>query len=488
MSNPINTPTVYEQFWANFESIQFPQPTNDDDWRNGLSSQLSQNEMNALGTDRFNAIASMMAQAFIATSNSIREYNRAVADRIIDYVTDVVDNQVETMANQSAFDELKRLVDSDDMMLKSLHKQVQQIPLSQSSGGSSRQPKIGEPPEFNGSDGKVKFNEWMNKIQLWFVHEGVATDRQKVSVAMNKLSGAAAQYMEPWIKGLTDGTTIGTWDEFVTEMKVQYGQKDQKEGAKRELTKLFTNKDLATKDFIKYAGNFRTLGRISEYTDELLIDKLHNIIDKDMRVALIGVETHSQLPTKWTAYLDLLLTMHRKLNPEKSQAHIFTKEKDDTSVPMDVDSIEKKKKGGKGKGKEVNSNETSNDKNKYCHICKRKSHNTEDCYFNKKNPNAQPAKDEKKKDEKKKDGKESWKSKKQIRVIEVSDSDSDASESEPKAPKASSSKKINGVELQSAYIEEVDSDDDEPSPTPPPSDKGKGKKQFRAKDFVRSTM
>jgi len=39
----------------------------------------------------------------------------------------------------------------------------------------------------------------------------------------------------------------------------------------------------------------------------------------------------------------------------------------------------------------------------------------------------------KKKDEKKKDGKESWKSKKQICVIEVSDSDSDASESEPKA-------------------------------------------------------
>jgi len=337
----------------------------------------------------------MIYNAHLATLDAIAVHTRNVLVQMVHYIDQAANHLDSIAASHTTLEDLKKLVDADDLILKHLQKQVQQIPLSQSSGGSSCQPKIGKPPESNGSDGKVKFNEWLNKVKLWFVHEGVVTDHQRISVAMNKLSGAAAQYMEPWIKGLTDGTTIGIWDEFVTEMKVQYGQKNQKEGAKRELTKLFTNKDPAQKDFIKYAGNFRTLGRLSGYTDELLIDKLHNIIDKDMRVALIGVETHRKLPTTWNAYLDLLLTMHRKLNPEKLQAHIFTKEKEDTLVSMDVDSIEKKKKGGKGKGKEVNSNKTSNDKNKYCHICKRKSHNTEDCYFNKKNPNAQPAKDKK---------------------------------------------------------------------------------------------
>ena len=329
----MSTPSNEHQVLASIDAIALPVREFDVDWRANVQRNMTDERVETLGSDdRIGAIHEMIYNAHLATLDAIAVHTRNVAVQIVHYIDQAANHLDSIAASKATLEDLKKLVDADDLILKHLQKQVQQIPLSQSSGGSSRQPKIGEPPEFNGSDGKVKFNEWLNKVKLWFVHEGVVTDRQRISVAMNKLSGAAAQYMEPWIKGLTDGTTIGTWDEFVTEMKVQYRQKDQKEGAKRELTKLFTNKDLAKKDFIKYAGNFRTLGRLSEYTDELLIDKLHNIIDKDMRVALIGVETHSKLPTTWNAYLDLLLTMHRKLNPEKLQAHIFTKEKE---VPHD---------------------------------------------------------------------------------------------------------------------------------------------------------
>ena len=99
-----------------------------------------------------------------------------------------------------------------------------QLPLSAQGSGGSRQPKISEPPEFNGTDEKTKFQEWLNKIELWVVHENIVTDKHHITVAMNKLSGAVAQYMESWIKDLTLGNIIGSWQDFVNKLKVQYGQ------------------------------------------------------------------------------------------------------------------------------------------------------------------------------------------------------------------------------------------------------------------------
>ncbi|KAI0689204.1 hypothetical protein BC835DRAFT_1418713 [Cytidiella melzeri] len=149
-----------------------------------------------------------------------------------DNLQEYVDKVAQDLYSQCAADTQVQRMDTDLDMVKTtitnVVNQINQLPLSQGQGGSSRQPKIGEPPEFNGTDGKVKFNEWLNKISLWLVHENVATDRQRIAVAMNRLSGAAAQYMEPWIKKLTKGQTTGTWEEFENKLKVQYGQRDDK--------------------------------------------------------------------------------------------------------------------------------------------------------------------------------------------------------------------------------------------------------------------
>ncbi|KAF7965767.1 hypothetical protein HWV62_41972 [Athelia sp. TMB] len=191
--------------------------------------------------------------------------------------------------------------------------------MTQSSGGT-RQPKIGEHPEFNGADEKVKFQEWMNKIHLW-------------------------------IEKLTTGKTIGSWDEFVYKLNVQYSQRAEKEGAKKKLTALFINTDLAHKNFVKYAKRFRTLGPISGYEDSLLIDKLSLVIEKDMCLALIRYKSGNNIPTRWSEYLDLLLEIFKNVHPDKAQGHIFGKDKGPSDA-IDVDAVETKmSKGKKGKGK-----------------------------------------------------------------------------------------------------------------------------------------
>jgi len=49
------------------------------------------------------------------------------------------------------------------------------------------------------------------------------------------------------------GQSVGSWDDFAQELKNIYGQRDDKEGVKKELMALWVNKDLAKKNFIKYA-------------------------------------------------------------------------------------------------------------------------------------------------------------------------------------------------------------------------------------------
>ncbi|RDX50988.1 hypothetical protein OH76DRAFT_1310236, partial [Lentinus brumalis] len=175
---------------------------------------------------------------------------------------------------------LSTLVQNQQTLVQSYKQQVDALPAS--TGGGSCQPKIGEPPIFKGSDDKIKLEEWRNLISLWCAHEGIVTDKQKIVTALSWLQGPAHKYMASYYDRVGKGQDLGTWDAFMDELAQIYGQRDDKEGAKKEITALFVNKDLAAKDFIRYAERFRTLGRLTGYDDELLIDKLREVISRGM--------------------------------------------------------------------------------------------------------------------------------------------------------------------------------------------------------------
>jgi hypothetical protein len=486
------TTNAQQTYLQRLNALSFPDLT-EQDWRTNISAGMNLENMDE--TEVSNYIG-MMWNSFHFTKANVVAYVQQAAAILVEADDHIVGNittlQTETGQDRALLHADNGLIASLTGSVSNLTTQLNQLPLGQQShggGGHSRQPKIGEPPEFSGSDQKVKFTEWFNKVSLWLVHEGLVTDRQRIAVAMTKLTGAAAQYMEPWIQKLTSGGTVGTWTEFVDELKVQYGQNDEKEGAKKELTALFANKDLAHKNFIKYAERYRTLGRISGYEDQLLMDKLEAVIEREMRLVLIGWQGSgaNTLPTNWREFLNLLLNLYKQVHPEKAEGHIFSKGHADGTVPMDVDTMEKKKKGKKGKhGKSAEANSTEK-KDKFCHICNTSgSHNTADCFYNAKNPNARANKDKAKKDGKK-DGKEERPKKKIRGVQSESDSSDESSDEEVKTPKASSSKD-SAKKIRTAYIEDWVSDDEQATPSPV-SDKGKGNtKSSGGKDFLRRTM
>ena len=261
-------------------------------------------------------------------------------------------------------------------------------PVAQSTQAAPmRRPKIGEPPEFSGADSRVKLSEWLDRLTIWMANEGAHTDEQKIVTALAKLTGPAYQYMGSYYSKLRDGRAVGTWRNFMKDLQSAYGQRDEKEGAKAELTKLFANKDLASKDFVKYAERFNTLARISEWDDDLLIEKLKGVLTQELRIMTLAREN---MPDEWPDYLQQLLVFYKNLHPEKAQGKIFgsTHESSkDTSVPMDIDTAKAKKK------QQANSAESKDSKDKkFCHVCKKRSHNTDDCWKLKKNDDKRPPK------------------------------------------------------------------------------------------------
>jgi len=129
--------------------------------------------------------------------------------------------------------------------------------------------------------------------------------------------------MKSYYDKVQAGLSVGSWGNFAQELKNIYGQQDNKEGAKKELMVLWVNKDLARKNFVKYAERYRILARIVNYSDEVHIDKIKEVISDELQNALVIYEITNQSPKTWDDYLKLLMQAYKALHPDKAQGTIF---------------------------------------------------------------------------------------------------------------------------------------------------------------------
>ena len=124
-----------------------------------------------------------------------------------------------------------------------------------------------------------------------------------------------------------------------------------------------------------------------EYKDDVLIDKLREVIPSSLATSVGIIESVSTMPAKWDEYLDKLLTLYKNTNRANTGTRIFGKDKD-SSTGND--------KPSKEKSKEVNTTTTTKAA-KFCQICSglgkkgaSKTHNTADCYSKPENANKRP--------------------------------------------------------------------------------------------------
>ena len=290
--------------------------------------------------------------------------------------------------SEASYNKLKAELQVYKDLTAEYKRQVDELPADIGSGAGGRMPKIPEPKTYKGTADNKPLDDWLNQIALYCAHQGIVTDKQKIVIALLRIEHPAALTVRSYLDKVLAGQDVGSWDDFVSYLRSMYGQRDEKEGAKDELTKLWENKSLAARDFIKYAEQYKTLASMLDYEDKIHIDKLENVMPKDIRSALEMLKVTKQVPTKWDAYLDTLLMYYKELNPEKTKASIFGN----------------KDNGGNGnKSQEANSAQSSNkgkgkDTGKHCKICAKdpkkrfraNSHDTSDCWSKPENASKRP--------------------------------------------------------------------------------------------------
>ena len=137
-------------------------------------------------------------------------------------------------------------------------------------------------------------HDWLSQIALYCLVSGITVDDQKIMCTLTRLRAPTSTYMKSYYDKVQAGQGVGPWGDFAQELKNIYEQRDDKEGAKKELTALWVNKDLAKKNFIKYAEQYRTLARIVNYSDEVHINKMKEVIPDKLRNVLVIYEITNQ--------------------------------------------------------------------------------------------------------------------------------------------------------------------------------------------------
>jgi len=91
------------------------------------------------------------------------------------------------------------------------------------------------------------------------------------------------------------------------------------------------------------------LARIVNYSNEVHIDKIKEVIPNKLQNALVIYEITNQSPKIWDDYLKLLMQVYKTLHPDKAQGVIFGPEtigeksggKKDPDT-MEIDEIQRK--------------------------------------------------------------------------------------------------------------------------------------------------
>jgi len=189
-------------------------------------------------------------------------------------------------------------------------------------------------------------------MALYCSASSIIYNDQKIVCALTHLHAPASTYMKVYFDKVQSGANLDSWGNFAQELKNIYRQRDDKEGEKKELTALCVNRDLAKKNFVKYVERYRTLARIVNYTDEVHINKLKEVVPDELRNMPVMYKITNQTPKSWDDYIKLLMSAYKVLHPDKTQDTIFSS---DSNVEksgggkMDLDAMEidevKKKKG-----------------------------------------------------------------------------------------------------------------------------------------------
>jgi hypothetical protein len=203
-------------------------------------------------------ISYILRNTLRSSQGPIQAYTQHVAANIGNELSNVI-MKTEFNAFREEFILLRTLVETQRILILALsfnlenaNRQLGQMSTESGGGGGRRRPKLPSPKKWDNSDPKYSYWSFKQDMDLYMSHEGYITDVQRITFFMLSLDGSPKTYMRNWSIGLKDGQATGTFTEFLKELEGIYGDKDEKEGARKELKILFGTKNLSNTGIPKF--------------------------------------------------------------------------------------------------------------------------------------------------------------------------------------------------------------------------------------------
>ncbi|KZT04561.1 uncharacterized protein LAESUDRAFT_760865 [Laetiporus sulphureus 93-53] len=158
--------------------------------------------------------------------------------------------------------------------------------------------------------------DWLQQLGIWMRWNEINDDEHKITTALLHLEGGAFTYMSEYATKAAARQALGTWEDFVNILKVNYRTLDLDKDAQQHL------KDICSKTYptmVSFTEQFQQWATKTNLGHTALIGYIAEHRSKDVRQAMV---TRDSLgisdPITWPEYLDLCLQLGSKFRADKA--------------------------------------------------------------------------------------------------------------------------------------------------------------------------
>jgi hypothetical protein len=158
-------------------------------------------------------------------------------------------------------------------------------------------------PKFSGNTKDQTLEDWVMKMHMYFRHQKVTNDEDRITIALMALEGHPHLYMQEYSMAISKNLQLGMWAEFLSKLETGYKDLAPEKRAQQNLDKVDSKKYTNVRSF---AEDFRIWAPKSGYSNVELIAR----IDCKRLERLVNVMTGAEManpalaPLTWACYLD----------------------------------------------------------------------------------------------------------------------------------------------------------------------------------------
>jgi hypothetical protein len=172
-------------------------------------------------------------------------------------------------------------------------------------------------PKFSGNTKDQTLKDWVMKMHVYFRHQKVTNDEDRITIALMALEGHPHSYMQEYSMAISKNLQLGTWAEFLSKLETGYKDLAPEKRTQQNLNKVDSKKYTNVRSFAK---DFRIWAPKSGYSDVELIAR----INRKRLEHLVNVMTGAEMAnpalalSTWARYLDYVLQFETKLRKNRN--------------------------------------------------------------------------------------------------------------------------------------------------------------------------